>query len=49
MVREEILIIWGVCLAIVFLLFLVATLFCGVALYYRFDNGDDSKVRRSQS
>lgn len=49
MITEEVLIIWGVCLTILFLLFLVATLFCGVALYYRFDNGAGSRVERSQT
>lgn len=48
MVTEDILVIWGVCLAILFLLFLVTTLFCGVALYYRFDNGNGTKVKRSK-
>ena len=38
MIKEEVLVIWLVCVTILFLLFLVATLFCAIALYYRFDN-----------
>jgi len=37
MPNEEVLIIWLVCATILLLLFIVATIFCGIALYYRFD------------
>jgi hypothetical protein len=35
---EEILILWLIIAIILLLLLFVATLFCGIALYYRFDN-----------
>jgi len=35
---EEVLILWLIIAIILLLLFLVATLFCSIALYYRFDN-----------
>jgi len=38
MLREEVTIILLVCMTILFLLFLVTTIFCAIALYFRFNN-----------